>query len=100
MKKNLTDTKEDQRKIAKHVQTNEQAIANLTLHQMENEALSDNSDGASVVFDEEQPEFQNVFAKRKHDSRPSTSKQPKQHRDHPKESLPHHCLPVTTQVFQ
>jgi hypothetical protein len=64
LKKELTATKEDQKLIAKQVQANGQAVANLTLRHMENEALTDNSENNSVVFDDDdEPTFQNVFAK-------------------------------------
>lgn len=80
--------------IAKQVQANGQAVANLTLRQTQNEASSDHFEAISVVFEEEELDFQNVFAKHKHDSRPGTSKQHKQYEDQPrKEALPHHSLP-------
>jgi hypothetical protein len=61
---------------------------------MEKDALCDTTDGASVIFDEEDPEFQNLFASKKHDSKPGTSKQPRQPRDQSRqEALPHHSLP-------
>jgi len=56
--------------------------------------MSDHSDGVSVVFDEANPDFQDVFATKKTDFRPGTSKQHKHYRDEPRpESLPHHTLP-------
>ena len=75
--------------IAKQVQANGQAVASLTLRHMEKEVVSDHSDDVSVIFEEEEHDFQNVFATKKHEFRPGSSKQPKQH----EESLPHHSLP-------
>jgi hypothetical protein len=46
---------------------------------MENEALYDRSDDVLVIFDEEEPELQNVFAKGKHTFRPRTSRQHRKH---------------------
>ena len=81
-KKELTATKEDQKLIAKQVQANGQAVATLTLlRQMEKDAMSDHSDGVSVVFDEANPDFQDVFATKKTDFRPGTSKQHRHYRD-------------------
>jgi hypothetical protein len=54
IKKDLTTTREDQQKIAKQVQANGQAVASLTICQMENEALYDRSDDVLVIFDEEE----------------------------------------------
>lgn len=62
MKRDLTTAKEEQKKIVQQVQANGQAVANLTLKQMERETLSDHSDGGSMLFDEEEMDFQNVFA--------------------------------------
>ena len=56
---------------------------------MEKEAVSDHSDDVSVVFEEEEHDFQNVFATKKHEFRLGSSKQPKQH----EEALPHHSFP-------
>jgi len=58
---------------------------------MENEALSENSDAVSILYEEEP--FQNIFAKGKHEFKPGTSKQPRTNHDSHKESLPHHTLP-------
>jgi hypothetical protein len=46
MKRDLNTAKEEQKKIVQQVQANGQAVANLTLKQMERETLSDHSDGA------------------------------------------------------
>jgi uncharacterized phage-like protein YoqJ len=48
---------------------------------MENEALYDRSDDVLVIFDEEEQELQNVFAKGKHTFRPRTSRQHRKHED-------------------
>jgi hypothetical protein len=94
MKRDLTSAKEEQKKIVQQVQANGQAVANLTLKQMERETLSDHSDGGSMLFDEEEMDFQNVFAKGKKTFMAGPSRQPRQHREQPrKESLPHHALP-------
>jgi len=56
--------------------------------------LYDHSDDVLVIFDEEEQELQNVFAKGKHTFRPRTSRQHRKHVDQSKnESLPHHSLP-------
>jgi hypothetical protein len=56
---------------------------------MEKETVSEHSDGVFVIFEEEDNDFQNVFATKKHEFKAESSKQPK----HNEESLPHHSLP-------
>jgi hypothetical protein len=95
IKKDLQATKEDQKLIAQQVQANGQAVASLSLRIMEKEAVSEHSDDMSIIFDEEENDFQNIFAtKKKHDFKAGTSKQPKHHDDHHhKDHLPCHSLP-------
>ena len=69
MQQELTSTKEDQKLIAKQVQDNGLVVATLTLKQMENEALSDHLDDNSVIFDDEEPPFDNIFGKNKHEDK-------------------------------
>ena len=93
IKKDLTATKEQQKMIAQQVRANGQAVASLTLRQMEKEAVSDHSDDVSVIF-EEADDFQNIFAKNKTDFRPGTSKHPTRPDERTRqEALPHHSLP-------
>jgi hypothetical protein len=51
---------------------------------MEKETVSEHSDGVFVIFEEEDNDFQNVFATKKHEFKAESSKQPK----HNEESLP------------
>jgi hypothetical protein len=87
LKRDLHTAREDQKKIAQQVQANGHAVANMTLKQMEHEAVSDTSDGSSVVFEEEEFDFQNVFAKGKKEFKARTSKPPRQHHDQLRKNL-------------
>lgn len=95
IKKDLQATKEEQRLIAKQVQANGQAVASLTLWTMETEAVSEHQDDASIIFYEEENDFQNIFAaKKKSEFKAESSKHPRHHRDHHhKENLPNYSLP-------
>ena len=79
----------EQRELAKQVKANGQAVAHLTLRQFDTEEayLSE----GSVLAEEEEVMFENVFAKGKKTAEPS--KHFKQQKHHPRESLPHHTLP-------
>jgi len=72
------------------VQANGQAVASLTIRQMEKEKLEDSSDNASVVSAEETM-FDNVFVAPTHDHKPGTSK--RTHGHFSKDQLPHHSIP-------
>jgi hypothetical protein len=90
LKKGVNETKEEQKLISKQVQANGQAVASLTLWQMETEAAMDHAEGNSMVSAEE-PQFDNIFAAKQYDIKPEHSRRsPKQQN---KESLPHHTLP-------
>lgn len=85
----------DQKFIAQQVQANGQAVAQLTLRQFEEENRSVSTSSESLIEEEEQ-EFQNVFAKHKLTSRPKHSRAPRHKDDNAKhESVPH-ALPKCT----
>ena len=90
LKTQVTSAQEEQKKIAKQVQANGQAVASLTIRQMEKEKLEDSSDNASVVSAEDTV-FDNVFAAPTHDHKPGTSKRTHGHFN--KDQLPHHSIP-------
>jgi len=90
LKTQVTAAQEEQKKIAKQVQANGQAVASLTIRHMEKEKLDDSSDNASVVSADETV-FDNVFAAMTHDHKPSTSKRTHGHFN--KDQLPHHSIP-------
>jgi two-component sensor histidine kinase len=75
LKKENSEIRDAQRVISQQVQAIGQAVAALTLRQMENEAHSNHSDVLSLLS-EEVPSFENVFGKTKDESRPGTSKKP------------------------
>jgi len=96
VKKQITETNlkvdlctNEQRELAKQVKANGQAVAHLTLRQFDTEEayLSE----GSVLAEEEEVMFENVFAKGKKTAEPS--KHFKQQKHHPRDSLPHHTLP-------
>lgn len=93
LKKEVAEAKEEQKVISKQVQANGQAVATLTLRQMDTEANFDITDGASLGSVEDQ-RFDNIFAK---DTQPQPQPQPESSK-RPlaqvyKESLPHNILP-------
>ena len=58
----------------------------------EDQIFSD--DSGSVVFEEDEDGFQNVFAKGKKNTKPSSSKPHKHYNEqHTKDTIPHHSLP-------
>lgn len=90
LKKDISATQEEQQLISKQVQANGQAMASLTLRQMESEAKLDHSDTASHISLEDIT-FENVFAEPTKDPKPETSKKPVHHNNH------HHPTITTTQ---
>lgn len=94
LKKENADIRDAQRVISQQVQANGQAVAALTLRQMEEEVHSDQSDLSSTTSDGS-PSFDNLFANDKSVSKPGTSKHhSKTHTAPPgNQALPHHALP-------
>lgn len=85
--------REKQELIAKQIEANGKAMADLTLRQMAHEAMSEQSDLGSMLSEEE-PNFHNVFTEGHIGHKVSSSKQPKPSADSPKKKvLPHHTLP-------
>jgi hypothetical protein len=69
-------------------------VAQLTLQQFNKGDQIFSDDSGSVVFEEEEDDFQNVFAKGKHTTKPSSSKPHKHYNEqHTKDTIPHHSLP-------
>lgn len=88
LKKDISETKEQQTLISKQVHANGAAVASLTMRQMDHDAHFDHSDTISSISAED-TSFNNIFAKRKTAPEPSKS-----HTEPPKrEALPHHTLP-------
>lgn len=88
-----TCTKE-QKLIQQQVQANGQAVAQLTLHQFEDEVQSDSTGSQSLVEDAEEEDLLNVFAKQKGPTKAEHSRAHKYKPDHHhQESVPHHALP-------
>lgn len=84
----------DRQFIAQQGKANGQAVAQLTLRQFDEEAQSDSESSGSVLFDDEEPQFENVFAKHKSNAKPGPSKKPRTKPDNKdQDSLPHHALP-------
>jgi len=84
------ETKEEQKLISKQVQANGQAVASLTLRQMETEAALDHAEDNSVVSADD-PQFDNIFTDKPYDIKPEHSR--RSHKQHNNEALPHHTLP-------
>jgi hypothetical protein len=92
LKKEFQEHKTEQKLISQQVLANGQAVASLTLRQMEVEAQSEHSESLSMLS-EEDPNY-NIFAKPTRDPAPATSKQPRHNHDHNRrDTLPHHALP-------
>lgn len=91
LKKEINVTREEQKLISKQVQANGQAVASLTIRQMEHEPQFDKSDTASSISVEDQ-HFENVFAGKKPEPKPEPSR--KQYHKHNTETLPHHTVPT------
>ena len=66
-------TREDQKLISKQVQANGQAVASLTIRQMEPEAQFDKYETSSSLSVEDQ-HFDNVFAEKKPEPKPEPSR--------------------------
>lgn len=86
----------EQHMIAQQVKANGQAVAQLTMKAFEKEAHYDDSEEVSVVFEEEPP-FQNIFAKNKDPHKPALSHKPKTsqkaepfHKPEPSKNKPFH----------
>jgi len=89
LKQSVDDTKAEQKLISKQVQANGQAVASLTLRQMENEAAMHQSENVSLSSAEE-AHFDNIFASKDYVVKTEPSNR-QQH--HHKDSTPHHALP-------
>ena len=89
LKQSVDDTKAEQKLISKQVQANGQAVASLTLRQMENEAALHQSENVSLGSGEE-AHFDNIFANKAYAVKTEPSNR-QQH--HHKDSTPHHALP-------
>lgn len=84
----------DQKFIAQQVQANGHAVAQLTLRQFDEEDRFDSTGSGSLLEDEDDPDFQNVFGKNKSPSKPEHSRAHKHRGDNTKQdSVPHHTLP-------
>lgn len=94
LKKENADIRDAQRVISQQVQANGQAVAALTLRQMEEEAHSNQSDLSSTNSDGS-PSFDNLFAKDMTVTKPGTSKHHNKPHNEPQghQALPHHALP-------
>ena len=92
MKKAIIDTQAEQKVMSKQVQANGQAVAQLTIRQMDMENQSNHSADGSVIFEDD--DFQNIFSKDKKVEGHGSGHRHKHHREHPgKDELPHHTLP-------
>ena len=84
----------DQQFIAQQVRANGQAVAQLTLRHFEEENRSISHSSSSLVHEDEEEHFQNMFAKDKSIKKPEQSKYHRSKMEHDKgEGVPHHALP-------
>ena len=84
----------DQQFIAQQVRANGQVVAQLTLRQFEEEKSSASHGSSSLVYDDEEEHFQNMFAKDKNLQKPKQSKYHRSKLEQDKEErVPHHALP-------
>jgi len=89
LKQSVDETKEEQKIISKQVHADGQAVASLTLRQMENEAAMHQSENVSLSSAEE-AHFDNIFARKDYVVKTEPSNR-QQH--YHKDSTPHHALP-------
>ena len=98
----VTHMAEQQNVMVQQIRANGQAVANLTLRQLEKEDqyLSDTS--TSVVFEEEDPDLHNVFAAGKKPMKTAMPRNYKEHHpSHSRETIPRNSLPkIQFPVFE
>ena len=89
----------EQHLIAQQVKANGAVVAQLTMRQFDHEDQFEDHASESIIFDDEQPHFENVFASKKDTFKPGSSKTKKpppkheRNKEERKTTFPNQSLP-------